>query len=381
MLNAQVMRSGAMALVASLVVLADGYRTSVGTGPDEVPVVVVQGTPYAMGESQGKLMREEVRGLLTAFLGRIQKAGGERFSNKTLDAAWDSVSPYVHKRFEAEMRGLAAGAGVPFETVRRAHMIPVVNDYSCSGVALWGTSTRDGHLYQIRNLDFSMDWQLQDYPALVVYAPTEGIPHVNVTFAGVIGVNTGMNAKGIALTEIGDTPGKEYPFNLDGAHFMTLFRDILYDAERLDGALRMVRDARRIKKYHYIIGDGKVPDARKLKAHAPHLEVWTDNDPKDELAPHVFEDAVCHAEGRTPIALAHLSRYRRKYDSSAMIQLSKSIGSVDGNLMNVVYDATGLELWVAYAEKRDCAYLRPYVHLKLGDYLPYDPKRTPLPNR
>ena len=40
----------------------------------------------------------------------------------------------------------------------------------------------------------------------------------------------------------------------------------------------------------------------------------------------------------------------------------------------MVYDATALELWIAYAEKKENAYLRPYVHLKLNDYIPYNPK-------
>jgi len=348
---------------------AAGYRTSVGVEPDAIPLVVVTGTPYEMGLALGTLMKKEVNELLGTFLGGAQLLGGKRYDTETLDAAWNAVSPYIHKRFVEELEGLADGAGLPFEQVRRAHMIPVVSDYACSGVAVWGQATNDGHLYQIRNLDYTMLGRLQDYPLVVLYVPEEGIAHVNVTFAGVIGVNTGMNAEGIALTEIGDTPGRDYPFDLDGAHFMTLFRDILYDAHDLDEAVKMITEAKRIKKYHYVVGDGKNNKAVKMKAHAPGLDIWSDNDPDDELAPRILEDIVYHAEGRDPIAFAHLSRYRGRYMADGMIQLSKSIGSIGGNLMNVVYDATALELWVAYADKLECAYLRPYVHIKLEDYL------------
>lgn len=39
------------------------------------------------------------------------------------------------------------------------------------------------------------------------------------------------------------------------------------------------------------------------------------------------------------------------------------------NVLDVVYDATALEMWVAYAEKQVEAYKRPFVHVKLKDYL------------
>jgi len=58
-----------------------------------------------------------------------------------------------------------------------------------------------------------------------------------------------------------------------------------------------------------------------------------------------------------------------------MIQLSKAIGSLGGNLLNAVYDGTALECWVAYANGADeCAYRRPYIHIKMSDYVPFNAK-------
>jgi hypothetical protein len=61
-----------------------------------------------------------------------------------------------------------------------------------------------------------------------------------------------------------------------------------------------------------------------------------------------------------------------------MIQLSKAIATLGGNLLNAVYDSTALECWVAYANgngpEAECAYRRPYVHIKLADYVPFNPK-------
>jgi len=360
------------ALVAAMctAAAAEGVRLSVGSGQDTMTLLIVEGTPYEMGRAFGNLMKDECNALLTRFLD-VARAYGERCSDQTLDAAWESIKPHTDPRFVEELRGLADGAGIPLQTVIRGHMIPVVSDYSCSGVAMWGEATANGHLYQIRNLDYTVAGGLQDHPAIVVYRPTEGIPHVNVTFAGYIGCNTGINAEGIALTEKGESPSKDYPFDLNGVHFSTLYRTILYDARSLDDALDIVKQARRIKKYYFYIGDGQHKRAAKLKLSSPDMRIWFDNDPADELHPNVLENCIYHTM-KNDVAFAQLSEGYGKHDHMSFIRLSKSCASENGNLLNVVYDATGLEMWVAYAEGAEHASARPYVHVDLNEYLNYD---------
>lgn len=354
--------------------LAKGYRTSLGTAPDDFPVVVVSGTPYEMGVSLGALMKPEIQVFVPRFLKEAEQVGGPELSASSLNQAWSTMAPYLSTRFTEELRGLAEGSGLPLPMLKRAQMIPVVSEYSCSGVAIWGPATRTGHLYQIRNLDYTLAAHLQDFRCVVIYVPDQGIAHLNPSFAGGIGCHTGINAEGISLTEIGDSPASEKPYDLHGLHFMMMFRDILYSARTLEQAVQMIKDTKRIKKYHFVVGDGKIPAAVKLKAWAPDLLIWKDNDPKDELAPNVFEHVVYHAESRDPTARAHLSQYGQgRYDMDAVIQLSKAIGTLGGNLMNAAYDATDREAWLSYANKTECAYRRPYVQVKLQDFIPYDP--------
>jgi len=364
----------ACAVIAAAVspVLAAGYRTSVGSGGDEIPVVVVSGTPYEMGYSYGKLMAKEIKAGMEAYLAAAKAEEPERCADATLDAAWATVEPYVHARFLEEMRGVADGSGVSYELLRRAHSVPLVSDYACSGVAVWGPASANGHLYQIRNLDYTMDAGLQDYPVIVVYLPKTGIAHANIAFAGFVGSIAGLNAEGIALTEKGATPGSDYPFNLKGAHFMTFFRDILQDASSLDQALGIVRSAQRIKKYYYVVGDGDQPAGVKIRAFAPNLDIWGGNDPTDEIAPNVMRNVV-YVTMDDDQAWKHLQANYGKYDPKLMVELSRLVGT-DGGLMYVVYDATAREMWVSYAEGNTPTQNREYVHFKLDDYLRRPPK-------
>jgi hypothetical protein len=340
-------------------------------------VVVVSGTPYEMGLALGKLMKPEMETFAPRFLGAAQAAGGDKMSPARLDEAWRTMEPFISARFKEELQGLAAGSGLPLASLQQAHIIPAISEYSCSGVAIWGQASRNGHLYQIRDLDYSIGVHLQDFPCVVIYVPKDGVAHLNPSFAGSIGCHTGMNAEGITLTEIGDSPGRDLPYDLHGLHFMMMFRDILYTCQTLDQAVDLIKTTKRIKKYHFVVGDGKIPAAVKMRAWAPNLDIWTDNDKKDEMAPRIFKNIVYHAESRTPVALGHFAEYGKgRYDADAVIQLSKAIGTLGGNLMNAVYDATAREAWLSYAKGNECAYRRPYVRVKLNDFLPYNPANS-----
>jgi isopenicillin-N N-acyltransferase like protein len=369
-----------VATLAALVMLgsgiaqadASGYLTSIGEGETKIPVVVVRGTPYEMGKRQGELIREGATQFIHTLMERIQASDPERFSNANLDAAWQAIAPHTDPRFHEELQGLAEGLQLPLATLQRAHAVPVVADYACSSIAAWGGATKDGHLYQTRNLDWHMGLTAQDHPLIVVYKPDEGIPHVNITFAGYIGANTGLNAEGIVLSEMGDSPGDDYPFDLDGVHFTTLFRTVMYDAKSLDDAVQMFQSAPRIKKYHYVVGDGiagagESIGAVKMLAHAPHLTIWKDNDPRDELAPQVFREIVYQDEGRG--AFGPLQKVYGKIGSDELIDIACQIPIKGGNVLDVVFDATALECWISYARGDVEAYQRPFVHLRLSDYL------------
>jgi len=357
--------------------LGAGYRTSVGTGADAIPVVVVSGTPYEMGFSHGSLMAAEVNACVTGFLTYAQAAEPMRCSDANLDAAWATMAPYVPTRFIEEMQGVAAGSGVTYDALRRFHAIPLVADYACSMVALWGPASANGHLFQIRNLDWVKDGGLQDYPLIVVYIPQTGVAHVNIGFAGMVGSNTGMNTEGIALSEKGASPSSDYPFDLNGVHFTVLFRNILQDAHRMEQALDILTNTQRIKKYRYVIGDAGIPwgvsasPAVKVKAFAPDniLNIWTDDDPTDELFPNVLPNVVYMTMNNTA-AWNNFNANYGLYTADSMIGLSRLVASPGGNLMDVVYDATMREMWVAYAEGSQDASVRPYVHFNLNDYLP-----------
>lgn len=363
-----------------------GIRSTIGTGDTTVPLVVVRGTPYEMGYHLGQAMKTEITRFVPAVLDGITKQLG--VEQATLVEVWSRSAAYADDRVEQELAGLADGSGLSLHSLQAAHAVPLLMPYSCSSIAAWGNATEDGHLYQTRNLDWSMEVGAHEFPVVVVYIPDQGIPHVVPTFAGIIGAHTGMNAKGIALSEMGDASANEAPYRVHAPHFTVFFRTMLYDADSLSKTIDLFKAQPPTKRYHYVFGDGgKELRAVKVRAHSPEpndkwLSIWNDNDPTDEFAPNVMSCVVYNDEGRG--AFPTIKQEFGKLNGEKLVALANRIPIKGGNVENVVYDATAHRMWFSYAKGDKEAYQRPYIFLDLKsidsdkngipDFQPCEPK-------
>ena len=208
-----------------------------------------------------------------------------------------------------------------------------------------------------------------EFPVIVVYVPDKGHAHVVPTFAGMIGAHTGMNVRGIVLSEMGDSPAREMPYHVHAPHFTVFFRTLLYDADSLTETLDIFKALPHTKRYHYVFGDG-LTDNRgvKILAHCAgsagaRITVWKDNDPTDEVAPQVLPGVVYNDEGRG--AFPTLKAEHGKLNGDKLIALANAIPINGGNVVNVVYDATALRTVGDVCRRRQEAYQRPSVFLDL----------------
>ncbi|MBI1177254.1 hypothetical protein GC207_07430 [bacterium] len=344
-----------------------GHRITIGEGDHQIPVVVVRGTPYEMGRQLGQLIGDEMQAFIPKAMAGITAELG--VNESALRDVWSRTAAYTDDRVEQELIGLADGSGMSLSLLQAMHAVPLLMPYSCSSIAAWGKATADGHLYQTRDLDWSLEVGAHEFPVIVVYIPDQGIPHVVPTFAGMIGAHTGMNARGIVLSEMGDAAAKETPYKVDAPHFTTVFRTLLYDANSLTQALQIFQQTPMTKRYHFVFGDGQTDHrAVKIKAHSPEpagerLMIWKDDDRTDEFAPNVLSCVVYNDEGRG--AFPTLKREYGKLNGEKLVQLANQIPIKGGNVEDVVYDATALRMWVSYAKGDKEAYQRPYVYLDL----------------
>ncbi|MCL4408532.1 MAG: C45 family peptidase [Thermotogae bacterium] len=341
----------------------NGHRRDIKNDDRTIPIVVVQGTPYEMGYHLGSLMKEEIQRFVPKIVLKFKRQ--LHISGKILQKIWSITSAYTDNRFEQELIGLAEGSETPLEFLQALHCFSLLMPYSCSSVAVWGKATEDGHLYQTRDLDWDISTNAHEFPCIVAYFPEHGFPHVIPTFAGMIGANTGINAKGLVLTEMGDSPEEEMPYYLYAPHFTSFFRTILYDASSLSQTLEIFESFPKTKRYHYVFGDGQVEKRSvKICANNSEVSIWNDNDPTDEFAPNVLSDVVYNDEGRD--AFSTIKNEYGNLNAEKMIALANKIAMHGSNVLNVVYDATTLKVWISYAHGDREAFQRPYFFVDLN---------------
>lgn len=344
-----------------------GELTALEAGGERVALLHLWGSPYDMGYAHGALCREQVRALYEHLVGAVQEFG---VTLEMVDAAWAQMAPHVPQRYLDEMRGLADGAGVDLQTVQRAHAVPDLSEFHCTFFAAWSAATADGHLHQIRALDYEMNAGIQQFPALIVCEPEGRNAFVNVGWLGFIGCVSGMNAEHIALSEIGEHFGDEGE-TLAGTPMPFLMRRVLEDADSLDEALAIFEAAERTSSYLYCVGDAKLPGARALRTSHDFCEAWAPEDFGELALPEVVawsmgQDSAWNR--RVHDVLAPL--VGTIDERTGMEAVMRGLGT--GNLHAVHYDVTDLELWVANATPgpdAEPAYTRPFVHFDLAVFL------------
>ncbi len=359
---------------------AGGYGTVqiVGEGTDAIKLVKVGGTRYEMGYWYGRILANDIANCWTGIQSVISISGA--VYDQAVAGMWDP-NYFDTAAYEQELSGMAAGcaeAGHPeltFEELRKMQLLSDITELNCSLFAAWGNATADGHLYQFRNLDWSMDTGIQDYPVVTIYDPNDGNVHAVIGFAGLIGIaGGGINEHGITQSQIMGWFGD--PEQLVGVPFPILLREILYHDSTVSQAVTRIQSASRTNNYYYGIGgpDGAGYGGRLLLTSSARCDVYTDNQsvnphPGFPNAPYheSFDDVVYwnrhdgqhNQEFHDGIAARHGS-----IDHTKAIELAQLMG-VDGTLLSVVYDGTAREFWVAYANGLDRATNQTFVHFDL----------------
>lgn len=341
-----------------------GTIATIGDAPNPITVLTLWGSPYERGYAHGKLGAAQAKGIYERLVVGAMLMG---LSPATLDEAWAKMAPFVPKRYEEEMRGLADGAGVPLQTVHRAHAIPDLSEFHCTFFAAWGSATRDGHLQQIRALDYATQAGLQNTPALIVQKTDSGQVFVNIGWVGFIGCVSGMNASHIAVSEIGESFGDEHE-TLAGEPMPFLLRDVLENAQTLDDGVRIIERAHRTSSYLYCIGDAKIPSARVLRTAQDICEVYNAKSyPGEKLENTVYWSMGCDSKWNPRVYSVLKSKWGQITHRTGTRDVMRGLHT--GNLHAIAYDVTALKLWVANASpgpKVVPGYERRFVPFDLG---------------
>jgi len=213
---------GGASIAAPPIRAAEGIRTVEG-----IAIARLEGTHYEVGRRHGELFREQIRFLRKEFYGAVvvPMAG-----NAAIRRWAGEVEPKIPPEYVEEMRGLADGVGIAYEEVLEYNAsIDLLQSMMCSTVVASGEATVGGETYLGRNLDFPGRGVLHRTSVVIVFAPEGKTPVAAVTWPGLVGTLSGMNAQGVAgATMMIHRVGPARP----GIPYMMMYRRALERARR-----------------------------------------------------------------------------------------------------------------------------------------------------
>jgi dienelactone hydrolase len=340
--------------------------------------LLVAGSPYEMGYQQGKLLGKECRELIEKILIFTRAAEASKVKEflkiGSLEEALARSGRFIDRRYYEEMKGLADGAGIPLQDVLLANIFPEL--FHCSGFALFGKATEHGKLLHGRILDYMTEAGLQDYALVSVAKPNGYNAFVTVGYAGFTGTVTAMNAKQIALGQMGGRGEGHW----DGMPMSFLMRKVAEESDTLEQAVELFKKTPRTCEYFYVVSDGKINDARGL-ACWPDKYLILEPGKSYELLPEGIEDSVLVSAGDRYLHLARLVKENYgKIDLESALDLMNRPVAMKSCLHRVLFSPEDGTLWVSNAasvsEGDYQACYQPYYQFNFKQLLEMIPATT-----
>ena len=192
--------------------------SSLRIDPDGLYEMRVCGGPFERGEAIGKLGADLLYLQEKAFADKlfemVPSSRYRAFLHYFITIFNRRLGSSVPLEYRQEIKAMSASCthefddfGNPYERQMQYHSAHdighVMQDYmlvGCTSFAVWGRESADSSLLMARNFDFYMGEEFAKNKLVLFEKPDSGYAYVSVTWPGMLGVVSGMNTEGLAVT-------------------------------------------------------------------------------------------------------------------------------------------------------------------------------------
>lgn len=215
-----------------------------------------QGNPYQLGLTSGALLEKLYKKQDSIFYQKISSFVPSQRKQKILFhfLKWFNrdIEKNIIPEYQAELYGISHYSDTVFNryipAYQRSMYLHAAHDIGhalqdlmlvgCSSLVVWGDKTPDGKLLIGRNLDFYVGDDFAQNKLISFVKPSSGIPFMSVSWAGMIGVVSGMNYEGLTVTI--NASKSDIPFKAK-TPISLLCREILQYASTLEEAVEIAK--------------------------------------------------------------------------------------------------------------------------------------------
>ncbi len=178
----------------------------------------LEGGAFERGVINGRLTRRLIAEQESAFIGQIREMIPSDFYLRFLKyfIYWFNrdLDRHVAEEYRQEIYGISLSApdaynfiGAPYQRMLNYHSAHDIGHalqdlmlVGCTSFGVWGDRSADGSLIIGRNFDFYVGDEFARNKIVAFVRPDSGHPFMMVTWAGMAGVVSGMNAAGLTVT-------------------------------------------------------------------------------------------------------------------------------------------------------------------------------------
>jgi isopenicillin-N N-acyltransferase like protein len=196
-----------------------------------IPIFELRGDPKAIGTEHGKQLGETIQMLYKNYL--LATVSGSQLVAARISAAVFQTQMLPEHR--EEVAALAQSAKLnPLDTALAQCFLDLLPGIGCSTIALPAEASPDGIARFGRNLDFESLNLADKHTVVLIYHPKDRYQFAAVGWPGMIGVLSGMNEHGLALSNM-EVPRQ--PRLPQAMPYTLLYRSVLEQCRDVDEAI------------------------------------------------------------------------------------------------------------------------------------------------